>query len=157
MRKKTIALDYTNTLLFELQKAFYDERGKGARFRLTNIGQQYYQEKIKPHLDLADRDGILNSVKDILQSEGVTGKIEYHPDDRLLRVRIEGCLHRPIEERMIALGIEPFTCLPANLMVLALEEKLDIPVELAEIKLVDGVCELLLVLFDRRPTLEQEA
>ena len=54
---------------------------------------------------------------------------------------------------MLARDIEPFTCVPANLIVLAIEEKLDLPVELAEIKLVDGACELLLVIFEQRPTL----
>ncbi len=52
------------------------------------------------------------------------------------------------------MGIEPFTCVPANLIVLAIEEKLDSPVEMAEIKLEDGACQLLLVLFDKRPTLD---
>jgi len=68
-------------------------------------------------------------------------------------VRVKGCLHRQVEDQMIAQGIEPFTCVPANLIVLAIEEKLDLPVELAEIKVVDGACELLLVIFEQRPTL----
>jgi hypothetical protein len=55
---------------------------------------------------------------------------------------------------MIARGIEPFTCVPANLIVLAIEEKLDRPVELAEVKIDNGTCHLLLVLFDQRPTLD---
>jgi hypothetical protein len=59
-----------------------------------------------------------------------------------------------VEDRMIAHGIEPFTCLPANLIVLAIEEKLDRPVELAEIKLVEGACQLLLVIFEKRPSLD---
>jgi hypothetical protein len=67
---------------------------------------------------------------------------------------VEGCIHRPVEDRMIAHGIEPFTCLPANLIVLAIEEKLDRPVELAEIKLVEGACQLLLVIFEKRPSLD---
>jgi hypothetical protein len=54
---------------------------------------------------------------------------------------------------MVAHGIEPFTCVPANLIVLAVEDKLDRPVELAEIKLEEGACQLLLVVFDQRPTL----
>jgi hypothetical protein len=42
---------------------------------------------------------------------------------------------------------------PANLIVLAIEDKLDRPVELAEIKLEDGACQVLLVLFEQRPVL----
>jgi hypothetical protein len=55
---------------------------------------------------------------------------------------------------MMAKEIEPFTCVPANLIVMALEEKLDVPVELAEIKVVDGSCQLLLVMFEKRPSLD---
>jgi hypothetical protein len=55
---------------------------------------------------------------------------------------------------MAAHVIDPFTCVPANLIVLAIEEKLDQPVELAEIKRDDNGCHLLLVLFDKRPSLD---
>ena len=84
--------------------------------------------------------------------------------DALLRAGIEApsscragncqsCLHRAVEEKMLAHDVEPFTCVPANLIVLAIEAKLDRPVELAEIKLEDGACQLLLVVFDHRPIL----
>jgi hypothetical protein len=74
-------------------------------------------------------------------------------DGRLLRVRIEGCAHRAVEDRLAAQETKPFTCVPANLIVLAVEEKLDRPAELAEIKLEDGACHVLIVLFDQRPVL----
>jgi hypothetical protein len=75
-------------------------------------------------------------------------------DGRLLRIDVEGCLHQTVEQRMIARGVEPFTCIPANLVVLAIEEILDQPVELAQIEVEDGVCHLLLVVFESRPTFE---
>jgi hypothetical protein len=55
---------------------------------------------------------------------------------------------------MIAFGIEPLTCLPVNLIVLAVEELWNLPAELAEIKVEQGACHALVVLFDKRPTLE---
>ena len=90
----------------------------------------------------------------ILEEEGIVTGISHEVDDRLLRLKVQGCLHERVEQRMVAKGIEPFTCIPANLMVLAIEEVLDRPVELAEIRVEDGVCHLLLVLFDSRPTFE---
>jgi hypothetical protein len=80
--------------------------------------------------------------------------MSYSAEERMLRVKVEGCVHRPVEERMLANGIEPFACLPINLVVLAIEEVWDRPVELAEVKLEEGYCQLLLILFDQRPTLE---
>ena len=153
MDHKTIPLDYTNSLLFEMEKAFWDERGKGARFRMTTIGREYFVEKCLPRLDSTEIESILGAVEAVMLESSIAAQVTYSIDDRLIKVRIEGCLHRPVEEHMQACGVEPFVCMPANLMVLAIEEKLDRPVELAEIKLVDGACELLLVMFEKRPSL----
>ena len=43
MSQQTIPLDYANSLMYELEKAFWDERGKGARFRMTKVGNQYFE------------------------------------------------------------------------------------------------------------------
>jgi hypothetical protein len=150
---KNIPLDYVNGLMYELEKAFWDERGRGARFRMTTVGREYYQERVRPLLKSDELEHILGTVQEVLQKEGITGKVTYDRDGRLLRVSVEGCIHRQVEEKMIARGVEPFTCVPANLIVLAIEEKLDRPVELAEIKSDQDGCHLLLVLFDQRPTL----
>jgi hypothetical protein len=153
MNKNTVPLDYANSLMYELEKAFYDERGKGARFRMTTVGREYFTKNCLPLLQSSEITQILQTVKDFLLSAGIVGDVSYESDERLLRVRIGGCLHRPVEEMMVARDVEPFTCIPANLIVLAIEEKLDRPVELAEIKLEDGACHLLLVVFDQRPVL----
>jgi len=153
MNPKTLPLDYANGLVLELEKAFYDERGKGARFRTTTVGQSYFRQRCLPRIQAGDIAGIVPTVGQALREDGIVAKLEFVQEDHLLRVRVEGCVHRPVEDAMLAHGIEPFTCIPANLIVLALEEKLDRPVELAEIKVEDGACTLLLVVFEHRPTL----
>jgi hypothetical protein len=153
MNNKTIPLDYANGFIYDLEKAFWDERGKGARFRTTTVGREYFKDKCLPLIQSSELDHILHTIEDVLQREGIAGKVSYNSENRLLRVRVEGCVHRQVEEKMIAHGIEPFTCVPANLIVLAIEEKLDRPVELAEVKLEEGACQLLLIVFDQRPTL----
>ena len=153
MNNQLIPLDYVNDLMYELEKAFWDERGKGARFRMTTIGQEYFNEKVLPNLKSDEIEKILPVIEEVLKSEGIATNLSYSKEDRLLRVQIKGCIHRQVEERMIAKDIEPFTCVPANMIVLAIESKLDIPVELAEIKVEEGICQLLLVLFEKRPVL----
>jgi hypothetical protein len=153
MNNQLIPLDYVNVLMYELEKAFWDERGKGARFRMTTIGQEYFKAKVLPLLKTSEIKEILATVKEILENEGIVTDISYSQEERLLRIQIKGCIHRQVEERMLEKQIEPFTCVPANLIVLAIEEKMDIPVELAEIKVEEGVCQLLLVLFEKRPVL----
>ena len=150
MSQKTISSDYTNGLVYELQKAFWDERGRGARFRMTTIGRTFYTEIFKSKIIARDVDGILSTIADLLQQEGIAAKVSYKVEEKLFRIQVQGCLHRPVEEQMKAHGIEPFTCIPANMIVLAVKEKLDRVVEIAEIKFEDGVCNILLIVFDKR-------
>jgi len=154
MSTQMIPLDYVNNLMYELEKAFWDERGKGARFRTTTIGKQYFTDKVLPLLKSSEVEHILQTIDDVLRNEGIAAKVSYEAEERLLRVQVAGCIHWQVEKRMLEKGIEPFTCVPANLIVLAIEEKLDIPVELAEIKVSEGVCELLLVMFEKRFVLD---
>ena len=152
--KKMIPLDYANGLVYELEKAFWDERGRGARFRMTTVGRKFYRDRVRPLLQSSELEHILKTIQDLLQAEGIVSQVSYDLNERLLRVTVAQCIHEQVEERMTAHGIEPFTCVPANLIVLAVEEKLDRPVELAEIKQDEDGCHLLLVLFDRRPILD---
>jgi hypothetical protein len=154
MNDQTIPLNYSNSLLYELEKAFWDERGKGARFRLTTVGSGFFQDNVRPLLHSSDLDQILQTIETVLSQQGIATKMSYDGEERLLRVKVEGCVHRPVEERMMANGVEPFACVPINMVVLAIEELWDRPVELAEVKIEEGHCQLLLVLFDKRPTLE---
>lgn len=154
MNSKTIPLDYANGLMYELEKAFWDERGKGARFRVTTVGRDYFMDKCLPRIKTSDVETIIGTIEQILEEEGIVASISHEIDDQLLRLKVQGCLHESVEHRLVAKGVEPFTCIPANLVVLAIEETLDRPVELAEIKVEDGVCHLLLVLFQSRPTFD---
>ena len=153
MNDKTISQEYANGLIFELEKAFWDERGKGARFRVTTVGREFFKANCLPHLQSTEIDDMIRVVESALKDKGIVSQVSATRDGRLLRVRIEGCVHRVIEDRLVAQETKPFTCVPANLIVLAIEEKLDRPAELAEIKLEEGACHVLIVLFDQRPVL----
>lgn len=150
MTGRHISQEYANSIMYDLQKAFWDERGKGARFRVTTVGREYFNNKGLSQVKAGSVPEIVDAIAKILKDEGIVASIALEQDDRLLRIRVQGCLHYDIEQRLVAKGVEPFTCVPANLVVLAIEEAMDRPVELAEIKVEDGSCELLLVLFDRR-------
>ena len=151
MNSETISRDYANDMIFELEKAFWDERGKGARFRLTTLGRGFFRAKCLPRIQSTEISDMVKVIEEVLKENGIIQAISVEVDGRLLRVRIEGCTHRPVEERMIAHETQPFACLPANMIVLAVDEVLNRPAELAEIKLTDGACEALIVLFEKKP------
>ncbi len=152
MNNKNIPLDYSNGVMFELEKAFWDERGKGARFRMMNVGKEFYKNNILPQIKSAEIDDILLTIGSLLKEKGIVSTVTYNSEDRLLRVNVKGCVHRQVEDQMVAHGIEPFTCIPANIIIMAIEEKLDRQVELAEIKVDKGACQLLLIVFEKRPS-----
>jgi hypothetical protein len=154
MKKNAIPQDYANNVIYDLQKAFWDERGRGARFRTTTVGREYFQEKCRSLIQSADLDHILQTINEVITGENIAQEGAYSIEDRLLRIRVEGCIHLQVEEKLLAHGVEPFTCVPANLFAQAIEEKLNQPVELAEVKVEDGACNILLVLFDKRQSLK---
>lgn len=151
MSSHGIPLDYVNSIVYDLEKAFWDERGKGARFRVTTVGRDYFLSKCLPRIESQEVESIIATVEQVMREEGIVAAISHEIDGKLLRLNVQGCLHEAVEQRMIAKGVEPFTCVPANLVVLAIEETLDRPVELAEIKIEDGACHMLLALFESRP------
>lgn len=150
MNDRKLSLGYINSVLYDLEKAFWDERGRGARFRVTTVGRDYFLDKCLPKIQSQDLDTIIKAVEDVLTEEGIVLGQSHQVEDRLLHIRVEGCLHQDVERKLEAKDVEPFTCIPANLVALAIEQVLRRPVELAEIKLEDGACNILLVLFEPR-------
>lgn len=154
MSSREVSLDYVNSIVYDLQKAFWDERGRGARFRVTTVGRDYFLEKCLPRIKSREVEPIIETVEQVLCEEGIVAGMSHEVEGRILRLEVQGCLHEQVEQRLVDKGVEPFTCVPANLIVLAIEETLDRPVELAEIKVEDGACRMLLALFESRPTFE---
>jgi hypothetical protein len=154
MSSHGVSPDYVNSIVYDLQKAFWDERGKGARFRVTTVGRDYFLEKCLPRIETREVEPIIEAIEQVLREEGIVAGISHQIDGQLLSLRVQGCLHEAVEQRLVAKGVEPFTCIPANLVVLAIEETLDRPVELAEVKIEDGACHMLLALFESRPTFD---
>ena len=95
MNNKTIPQEYANDIIFELEKAFWDERGKGARFRVTMVGRKFFETECLPRLQSTEIDDMIRVVEGVLQEKGIAGRVSSTRDGRLLRVRIEGaCIAR---------------------------------------------------------------
>ena len=154
MSGQGVSLDYVNSIVYDLQKAFWDERGKGARFRTTTVGRDYFLDKCLPRIESREVEPIIETIEQVLLEEGIVAGMSHEIDGKLLRLKVQGCLHLAVERSLLSKDVDPFTCVPANLVVLAIEETLDRPVELAEIKIEDGACHMLLALFDSRPTFD---
>jgi hypothetical protein len=153
MSEKSVSHEYANSIIFDLEKAFWDERGKGARFRVTTIGREYLRDKCLKQVKGKSLEDIISTIGQILQEEGIAENVTYEQDEHLLHVQVKGCLHQPVEKKMLEHGVEPFTCIPANILALAIDEILGRPVELSEVRIEGGTCQILLVLFEKRPSI----
>jgi hypothetical protein len=151
MDTKNLPLEYANNFIYDLAKAFWDERGAGARYRTAKVGEEFYKQYCHNKIKGKDPAVIIQTISDVLKGHGIIADVSLEQDDRLLRIKFEGCLHRPIEDKVKALGTEPFTCLPANLIMMAIDEILNRPTEVAEIRCEGNVCNLIIIIFDERP------
>jgi hypothetical protein len=151
MSGKGVSHEYANSIIYDLEKAFWDERGKGARFRVTTIGREYLRDKCLPQIKDKSLEDIIKTIGRILREEGIAEHISHEQEEQLLHLQVQGCLHQSVEKKMLDHGIEPFTCIPANILALAIEEILRRPVELSEIQIHNGTCKVLLVLFEKHP------
>jgi hypothetical protein len=151
MDTKILPLEYANNFIYEMAKAFWDERGAGARYRTAKVGEEFYKKYCQKQIKAKDPDGIVQTIGNILKDQGILSDVSLEQEDRLLRIKIDGCLHRAVEDKIKALGSEPFTCLPANLIMMAVDNTLNRPTEIAEIKCDGEVCQLLIIIFDERP------
>jgi hypothetical protein len=149
-----VSIDYVNGILFDLEKAFWDERGKGTRHRTNAVGRTYFKDRFFQSLKSAPLLDMAEIVEQPLKGDGIIRRMSAETDGRMLFLSVEGCAHRPVEERMASYGIHPFTCVVANQMIQAVEQVLDRPIELVGVKLEVGLCAVQLVLFDKRPFLE---
>lgn len=102
-----------DTLLFETQKEFYDERGKGARYRMTTAGVSYFRKEIK--------DWALDKVAAYLKENGFVKDVQIQEGDVSLTLKINRCALDHITEGFRKLGKPPLYCPIANVFAYALE------------------------------------
>lgn len=130
--------NFKDLLLFEIQKAFYDERGRGARYRLTTAGVSYLAEHLK------EKAGDINEVKAWLKENGFVKNIEFEEEMVSLKIIVDSCCLISIRDYFDSAGMQPLGCPIANVFMNVLELKSGLSPELLPIKFNGGVCELTL-------------
>src|SRR5690554_1926826 len=93
---------FKDTLIYESQKEFYDERGKGARYRMTTVGVSFFQEEIK---DLKDLPGLVAWLQDNKFAE----KIDMTEDNLSVELKVKGCCLRSITDGFRKMNRQPLS------------------------------------------------
>jgi len=154
-------VDYLNDLLADTLKSFWDERGRGTRYRTTLVGiDRYIKLNENKSIDKSEDISVaMQNVKTYLEDQGIILSLSYNQRQdfsEILDVEIKGCIHLGMESKLFKNGVEePLACPCANLIMYLIEQTLGLTTELADIKIDNGeVCKLCIAVF--RPN-DQEA
>jgi hypothetical protein len=131
--------DLSSRLIFEVEKAFYDERGKGARYRLTTIGVPFMNE-LNPNC-FKDLD---NAAKALVETS-MAEKVAFTEDDFSITAEVNNCYFKKVRDLFTAANMQPLACPIANVIMETMERKSRLSPELAQIAIDGSVCRLTMV------------
>ncbi len=137
---------FLEAVVHDLEAAFWDERGMGARYRTTLVGVDYVRQRY-PALDSAGSDAeALDLARRALREEGVVEEVSWsHEENSLVRVSVRGCsFHRP-HFALGASGRRVYSCPCANVLMGAVDRVLGTTSELARVEVSPWGCEMLVV------------
>jgi hypothetical protein len=129
-------LSFRDRLLYEVQKAFYDERGKGARYRLTTTAVSFVKER------LGEKVSDIGEIKKYLEASGLVEGMNWSEDEISFKVQIDGCCLKQVRDAFTDAGLQPLSCPMANIIMNALEMKSSLSPELLPIEFEENTCNL---------------
>jgi len=129
---------FKDMLLYDYQKEFWNERGRGARYRLTRAGVRFFEEKMGE--DIKD----LNKIKDFLKNNQFIEDVETQEDEVSFSMTVKGCCMKHIKSRFDKDNIQPLSCPIANVFMYCFELNTGLAPELLPIKEEEGACKITL-------------
>ncbi len=123
---------FKDDLVFDIQKAFYDERGRGARYRLTLLGVEYLKN------ELGEDDLDIDTVKEWLVDNELVEEIDHEEDNISFTAEVKNCCLLDTREKFEKNDMEVLSCPIANMLMYLNEIKTGFSPELLPVK-TDGV------------------
>ncbi len=128
--------DYLLKAFAALEQAFWDERGRGGRYRTTLVGVDHFKDRLS--VPAGDWRKGLDEAAALLKADGVVSQVtSSYEGQNVIRCRIRGCVH---EADHSSLKREPFVCPPGNLLMHAVSCACGAFPELMQVKCKDGEC-----------------
>jgi len=128
-----------DTLFFESVREFWNERGRGARYRLTTIGVSFFIERI--NLGKLKEENI-NNFKKYLLDNNYCKSVEYSEDEFSFTVLIRDCCLQNIRKKYEEKNMEILSCPIANMLMHLFELETGLSPELLPIVTDEGECKL---------------
>ncbi|MGB9867689.1 MAG: hypothetical protein ACPLPR_07300 [Bacillota bacterium] len=149
--RSQVSQQYLYDIIYELQKAFWDERGMGGRYRLTTVGSDYLMRQVGHRLGPSWKEN-LKVALEALKSEGIIGSGScVATAENVLKVGFKDCAHLGVDRRMTQDAGRVFACPCANFVMACIDRALGTTSELAEAKVLEscepGSCEATILVF----------
>ncbi len=126
----------SSNLIYEIQKAFFDERGEGARYRMVRIGVEYVEKELGKNLK--DMDTLLDGLKKL----GFVEDISFSEEDVLADIEVKGCAFKQVRDLFMDKGLQPLSCPVANIVMDYLEKQTGLSPERLPISREGNVCKV---------------
>jgi hypothetical protein len=129
----SLLTDFKDSLIFELQKEFWNERGKGARYRLTMTGVECMKKALKDPSNV-------NEIVEVFKKEGFCSGLDISEDEFSVRMKIKDCTFLDVRNGFMDKGQQPLSCPLANSIMNAMEIKSGMAPELLPIEKNGNEC-----------------
>jgi len=120
-------------LLYEIQDEFYNERGMGAKYRLTLAGTRLFAKYLK---DPSDPQEIIKFFKE----QGIAEEVKFTEDDFSIHLKVHNCAFCPLRDKFMDTDRQPLCCPPINALMKALELKSGLSPEMLPVERDGNVC-----------------
>lgn len=111
-------VDYLHSIIKDLTDVLWEEHGRGARYRTTLVGTEYFDKKYGNQLVKETITDTLDEVFKAMKDEEIVADITYDQEDFVLRVNFGSCAHHETEKQLLASGIiNTINCPCANIVM----------------------------------------
>ena len=126
-KEKVLSKEYVDTVLFDIVREFYMQRGDGAKFRTVLVGRKYFEETLyrKVIVEKDFKRSLANLCKELPKTgivEGLNIHIsrkdvpQYLLSGDLVEAEVKGCVHLQVEKDLKATGLYTYICPILNLI-----------------------------------------
>jgi len=108
-KEKTLSMEYVDTVLFDIVREFYMQRGEGAKFRTVLVGRKYFEKTLyrKVIVEKDFKKSLANLCKELPRT-GIVEGLDIHISRKdvpqylwqgsLFEAEVKGCVHLQVRE-----------------------------------------------------------
>ena len=144
---------FKDTLFFESIKEFWNERGRGAKYRLNRVGVSFFKDQIK--LGNSRVENVEKFKKYLIDNHYCTS-VESSEEEFSFSVNIHDCCLKTIRQKYEDDGMEILCCPIANMFMYIFELETQMSPELLPIQVEHDTCKLAMAKIGTDEVTEEE-